>query len=219
MQMGRIITIGRAHRPNFLPARNERSHRDIDPVKMRIHRMQTLATQGPMPDDKQFSPTRRRLASAENHTIGHRKNRISQVSIHAADAIEIIPKMVTAALVIHFPKFLRIVHHSSMLCAHREIKSRGLRDLHRLPRGENVKTMIRQSPISRHRQAGFCGDFHHVSHRRPPQRETQRPGRNEKREKNQTIHQRTMHGGNTASVAQIIQESAFRLSIFDNPLS
>ena len=144
VQMRRIIPIRRAHSPDLPTPRNEGANENIDPAEVRIHRVQHLAVQRPMPHHQQIPPTRRWLTRVENPPIRRGIHRISQIRIHPTDPIQIIARVMPAALFIHFPKFLRIIHHAPVLRAHRRIEAPCQRDLHRLPSREKMEAMIRK---------------------------------------------------------------------------
>ena len=94
-------------------------------------------------DDDEFSPAGRGFAGIEHEAVGGGENRIAEIGVHAADAIQIVAGVMAAAFFIHLPEFLGVVNESAVFRAHRRIKTQRARDLRGLPGGEEMEAMIR----------------------------------------------------------------------------
>ncbi len=147
VQVSGIMVIGSAVGANDLSARDQCLQRHMHPVKVRIHGMQKTPIQGAVCNDEDITPCRGGLTGVYDQAIPNRINGITQIGIHAADAIEIITRMVAAALLIHLPECLGLVGE----VPHGGVESGCERDLCHLPSRREFKAMV-DNTVLRHQQ-------------------------------------------------------------------
>ena len=121
MQMGEITAAAGSHRCDLLAAPNifarvhqHRFHMSV--IGLRIFAFAIFDIR--MQDNDDVTPARAAVARHQHAPIGNSINRIAQIAVFAADAIQIIAEMMI------FSERLRVISHCSIFAAERKIKTR-----------------------------------------------------------------------------------------------
>ena len=113
VQMGQILAFGITDASHLLSAHHLFVERNEDFLEVGVHGLYNAPIRETVRDQKSLSPTRIGLSGIDHQPITNGIDRISEIRIHAPNAIEIIARVMAASLGIKAPEGLRVVGERS----------------------------------------------------------------------------------------------------------
>lgn len=142
VEMGEVFAIGIADVADVLATHDGFVEGNGDGLEVGIHRLHDAAVGEAVGHEEDFPPSGIRFARIDDEAVADGVDGVTEVGVHPADAIEVVAGVASTALVVHFPKGLRVVGECAVGGSDGIVEATGERDAEAVDTGEHFEAMV-----------------------------------------------------------------------------
>lgn len=142
VKVGEVFAVGIADASDVLAANDGFVKGGADGLQVGIHGLHDAAVGEAMGDDEGFAPAGVGLAGVDDESVADGVDRVAEVGVHAADAVEVVAGMAAATLGVHFPEGLGVVGEGAVSGADGVVEATGEGDAEAVDAGEHFEPMV-----------------------------------------------------------------------------